>query len=90
MLDKIIKILVNRKWKRERFYSWTWGIDENVGIHIITEESYRDRHRFGLRDWEYYDDPPCKTCEYFQTRVDASPCCECKYIRVSNYKRRVE
>jgi hypothetical protein len=53
MLDKIIKILVNRKWKRERFYSWTWGIDENVGIHIITEESYQDRHRFGLRDWEY-------------------------------------
>jgi len=55
MLDKIIKLLVNRKWKRERFYSWTWGIDENVGIHIITEESYQDRHRFGLRDWEHYN-----------------------------------
>ena len=55
MWDKIIKILVNRKWKRERFYAWSWGIDENVDIHIITAESYQDRHRFGVRDWEQFE-----------------------------------
>lgn len=96
MRDKIIKILVNRKWKRERFLAWSWGIDENVDVHIITEESYQDRHRFGVRDEEVQeiraepDDPPCSTCEYLQTKVDAWPCCECKYIRVSQYKRRAE
>lgn len=24
-----------------------------------------------------FDDPPCKTCEYFQTNEGAFPCCEC-------------
>lgn len=102
MRDKIIKILVNRKWKRERFLAWSWGIDENVDVHIITEESYQDRHRFGVRNWEQLeseevqetraepDDIPCSTCEYLQTKVDTLPCCECKYIRVSQYKRRAE
>lgn len=52
MWDKIIKILVNRKWKRERFLAWSWGVNENVDIHIITQESYQDIHRFGVRDWE--------------------------------------
>ena len=96
MWDKIIKILVNRKWKRERFLAWSWGIDENVDVHIITEESYQDRHRFGVHDEEVQeiraepDDPPCNTCEYLSKKVDTWPCCECKYIRVSNYKRRAE
>lgn len=52
MWDKIIKILVNRKWKRERFLAWSWGFDENTNIHIITEEFFQDRHRFGVRDEE--------------------------------------
>lgn len=53
MLEKIIKLLVNMKWRRERFLAWSWGIDENTDIHIITEESSQDRHRFGVREENY-------------------------------------
>ena len=41
------------KWRRERFLAWSWGIDENTDIHIITEESSQDRHRFGVREENY-------------------------------------
>lgn len=54
MLEKIIKKLVNWKFKRDGFFAWVWSVDENVDIHIITEESYLDRHRFGTRE-EIYD-----------------------------------
>ena len=53
MLDKLIKFFVNLKWKREHFYTFSWGIDENIDIHIMSEESYQDRHRFGLREELY-------------------------------------
>lgn len=50
MIDKIIKFFVTLKWKREQFYTFSWGIDENTDIHIMTEESYPNRHRFGLKE----------------------------------------
>lgn len=53
MLNKLIKLLVNLKWKRERFLVWSWGIDENTDIHIISEEAYLDRHRFGVKEETY-------------------------------------
>ena len=49
MIEKIIKKLVNWKYKRDGFWTWSWGVDEHVDIHIISEESYFDRHRFGTR-----------------------------------------
>ena len=50
MLDKLIKILVNLKYKRDGFYTFSWGIDENTHMHIMSEESYLDKHRFGLKE----------------------------------------
>lgn len=55
MIEKIIKKLVNWKYKRDGFFAWVWSVDEHVDIHIITEESYLDRHRFGTRE-EIYDE----------------------------------
>lgn len=53
MLDKIIKLLVNYKYKRHKFLVWSWGLDEHTDINIISEEYYPDRHRFGLREDKY-------------------------------------
>lgn len=33
------------------------------------------------------DDLPCNTCEYFHTAEEALPCCECRYSKVSKYRR---
>lgn len=54
LIKKLIKKLVTWKYKRDGFYAWSWGVDEHVDIHILTEESYLDRHRFGTRE-ETYD-----------------------------------
>ena len=47
VIDRLIKLLVNYRYKKDPFYAWSWGIDEHTDIHIISEESYFDRHRFG-------------------------------------------
>ena len=49
----IIKKLITMMWKRERFLVYSWGVDEHVDINVITEESYLDKHRFGLREEIY-------------------------------------
>lgn len=53
LIDKIIKILINFKYKREPFMAWSWGIDDIHEIHIISAEYYKDRYRYGTRE-EYY------------------------------------
>lgn len=53
MINKLIKFLINLKWKREHFYVYSWGVDEHVSIHIMTEECYQDRHRNGVKE-EFY------------------------------------
>ena len=55
MIDRLIKFLVTWKWKKDRFYAWSWGVDEYTDIHIITEESYSDRHRYGTYE-DYYQE----------------------------------
>ena len=40
-------------WEREHFFVYSWGVDEYVDIYVITEESYLDKHRFGLREEIY-------------------------------------
>lgn len=49
----IVKKLITLIWKRERFFVHSWGVDEHVDIYVITEESYLDKHRFGLREEIY-------------------------------------
>ena len=53
LIDKIIKILINLKYKREPFMVWSWEIDEIHEINILTAEYYQDHCRFGTRE-EYY------------------------------------
>lgn len=53
IIDKIIKILVNYKYKRKPFIVWTWGIDEVYEISILSAEYYNDHYRYGTRE-EYY------------------------------------
>lgn len=49
MIDWLIKLLVNYKYKKEPFSVWSWGVDENTDINIITAEYYQDQYRYGTR-----------------------------------------
>ena len=49
----IVKKLITLMWNRDHFLVYSWGVDECVDIHVITEESYLDKHRFGLREEIY-------------------------------------
>lgn len=50
LIDKIIKILINFKYKREPFMAWSWGIDDIHEINIISAEYYKDHYRYGTRE----------------------------------------
>lgn len=47
LIDKIIKILVNYKYKKDPFMSWSWGIDDIHEINILSAEYYNDHYRIG-------------------------------------------
>lgn len=53
LIDKIIKILINFKYKREPFLTWSWGIDDKHDITILSCEYCNDHYRHGTRE-EYY------------------------------------
>lgn len=53
LIDKIIKNLINFKYKREPFMAWSWRVDEVHEINILTAEYYQDHYRCGTRE-EYY------------------------------------
>lgn len=54
LIDKIIKILINIKYKREPFMAWSWGIDDTHEINILSAEYYNDHYRYGVRE-EWYN-----------------------------------
>ena len=53
LIDKIIKILVTYKYKKEPFMTWSWGIDDVHEINILSAEYYTDHYRYGVKE-EYY------------------------------------
>lgn len=53
LIDWLIKLLVNYRYKKEPFMAWTWAIDEHTDINIITAEYYDDYYRHGTRT-EFY------------------------------------
>lgn len=53
LIDKIIKILINYRYKKEPFMVWSWGIDEVHEINILSAEYYLDHYRFGIREKWY-------------------------------------
>ena len=52
--EKIIKWLIRKLvtfyYKHYPFYTYSWGIDEHTDLYVISEESYFNKHRFGLRE----------------------------------------
>jgi hypothetical protein len=53
IIDKIIKILINFRYKRKPFMAWCWEIDGIHEINILSAEYYKDYYRYGTRE-EYY------------------------------------
>ena len=53
LIDKIIKILIEYRYKKEPFMTWSWGIDEIHEINILTAEYYQYHYRYGTRE-EWY------------------------------------
>lgn len=53
VIDKIIKILLNYKYRKEPFMTWSWGIDKVHEINILTAEYYPDYYRYGTRTESY-------------------------------------
>ena len=52
-----IKKLTTWYYKKTLFLTWSWSIDEHTDIHIISEESCLDKHRFGVREEKYVSSP---------------------------------
>lgn len=58
ILNWLIKKLVTFYYRKYPFYAWSWGVDENVDLHVISEESTLKSHRYGTRT-EVYKNESC-------------------------------
>ena len=56
-LTWLAKKSVTALYKRTHFWTFSWGLDENTDLYLMSEESYHDYHRFGVRDEKYADTP---------------------------------
>lgn len=54
VLEWIIRKSVTLYWKKTHFHAYSWGVNEYVDLHVISEESMDYGHRFGTRK-DYYD-----------------------------------
>ena len=52
-LTWLSKKTVTALYKRTHFWVFSWGLDENTDLNLMSEESYHDRHRFGLHEETY-------------------------------------
>lgn len=50
IIDKIIKILIEYKYKKKPFMVWSWFIDDVHEINILTAEYHQDYYRYGTRN----------------------------------------
>lgn len=53
----------------------------------MIENAVQSLQELTVKQTNKSDDIPCNTCEYFHTVEEALPCCECKYSKVSKYRR---
>lgn len=53
LVDWMIKLLVNYKYKKNPFMTWTWWIDEHTDIVILSAEYYDNYYRYGVRTKPY-------------------------------------
>ena len=49
----IIKKLVTWYYKRTKFLAYSWGIDENTDISILSEEYSLEGYRIGTKEVRY-------------------------------------
>lgn len=53
MIDSLLKFLIKKLvtiyYKRTKFLTYSWGIDEFTDMNIISEECHITYHRFGTR-----------------------------------------
>lgn len=75
MREPIIQTMVNKfltwlskksvtaLYKQTHFWAFSWGLDEHTDLYLFSEESYHDRHRFGLHE-ETYDRKTENSSEY--------------------------
>lgn len=85
-LTWLAKKSVTALYKRTHFWTFSWGLDENTDLYLMSEESYHDYHRFGVREEKYADTPQtdCEACE-LDGKADV-----CKICRVSNYEPQTD
>ena len=53
LIDKMIKILIKLKYKKQPFMAWSWVIDDTHEINIVSAEYYDDHYRYGTREERY-------------------------------------
>lgn len=90
MKESIIQTMVNKfliwlskksvttLYKQTHFWIFSWALDEHTYLYIFSEESYHDRHRFGLHE-ETYDhkdesQKSCSTCGYSPQTPSCDTC----------------
>ena len=73
-LTWLAKKSVTVLYRRTQFWTFSWGLDENTDLYLMSEESYPDYHRFGVREERKADTPQTET-----KRVGY--CNECKWFR---------
>ena len=53
LIKLVIKKMVTWYYKRTRFLAFSWGIDENTDISILSEEYSLDGYRIGTKEVKY-------------------------------------
>ena len=56
-LTWLAKKSVTALYRRTHFMTYSWGLDEYTDLYLISEESYLDRHRFGVHEEKYAGTP---------------------------------
>lgn len=62
-LTWLAKKSVTALYRRTQFCAVSWGLDENTDLYLMSEESYHDYHRFGIRVERYADTPQTERSE---------------------------
>jgi len=72
-LTWLAKKSVTALYKRTHFWTFSWGLDENTDLYLMSEESYHDYHRFGVREEKRADTPQTETHDL---RTETHECVE--------------
>lgn len=56
-LTWLAKKSVTALYRRTYFWTFSWGLDENTDLYLMSEVSYLGYHRFGVREEKIADTP---------------------------------